>query len=160
MNLHEVKPKPQSGFEAILRRALTEEGITLVNQSVLGAATATLDLTVNVSIEGAATSLIDATYEKLKVVGLKDVIKTFGNCLMLVSCDRVEVIEAPFGCPPSYIFKDCVFCVGKRPEADIQTTYLAMQGVYPDLPPYSQLTPDQKKMISNHIAMLADYLRK
>ena len=160
MNLHEVKPKPQSGFEAILRRDLTEEGITLVNQSVLGAATATLDLTVNVSIEGAATSLIDATYEKLKVVGMKDVRKTLGDCLMLLTCDKVEVLEAPFGCPPSYIFKDCVFCVGKRPETDIQTTYLAMHGIYPDLPPYSQLTTDQKKMISNHIAMLADYLRK
>lgn len=160
MQLHEVEPKPQSGFETILRRALKEEGITLVNQSALGAATATLDVTVNVSIEGAATSLVDATYEKLTIVGMKDVRKTFGDCLMFLSCDKVEVIEAPFGCPPSYIFKDCVFCVGKRPETDMQTTYLAMQGIYPDLPPFSKLTSDQKKMISNHIAMLADYLRK
>lgn len=160
MNLHEVEPKEQNGFEALLRRALKEEGIILVNESVLGTTTATLDVTVKVSIEGAATSLVDATYEKLTVVGMNDVRKTLGNCLMLLTCDKVEVIEAPFGCPPSYIFKDCVFCVGKRPETDIQTTYLAMQGIYQDLPPYSKLTSDQKKMISNHIAMLADYLRK
>lgn len=160
MNLHEVEPKEQNGFEALLRRALKEEGIILVNESVLGTTTATLDVTVKISIEGAATSIVDATYEKLTVVGMNDVRKTLGNCLMLLTCDRVEVIEAPFGCPPSYIFKDCVFCVGKHPETDIQTTYLAMQGIYSDLPPYSKLTSDQKKMISNHIAMLADYLRK
>ena len=160
MNLHEVEPKEQTGFETLLRRALKEEGIILVNESVLGTTTATLDVTVKVSIEGAATSTVDATYEKLTVVGMNDVRKTLGNCLMLLTCDRVEVIEAPFGCPPSYIFKDCVFCVGKHPEADIQTTYLAMQGIYSDLPPYSKLTSDQKKMISNHVAMLADYLRK
>ncbi|QZE59748.1 hypothetical protein pEaSNUABM39_00168 [Erwinia phage pEa_SNUABM_39] len=46
------------------------------------------------------------------------------------------------------------------PKRNIQTTYLAMQGIYPDLPPFSQLTIDQRKMIRTHIDMLADYLRK
>lgn len=160
MNLHEVQPKPHGDFETLLRRALKEEGIILVHQSVLGAATATLDVTVKVSIEGAATSNVDATYEKLSVLGMTDVRKTLGNCLMLLECDRIEVLDTPFGCPTSYLFKDCVFCVGKKQETDIQTTYLAMHGIYPDLPPYSQLTSDQKKMISTHIDMLADYLRK
>ncbi len=160
MNLHEVQPKPHGDFETLLRRALNEEGIILVHQSVLGAATATLDVTVKVSIEGAATSIVDATYEKLSVLGMSDVRKTLGNCLMLLGCDRIEVLDTPFGCPTSYLFKDCVFCVGKKQETDIQTTYLAMHGIYPDLPPYSQLTSDQKKMISTHIDMLADYLRK
>ena len=160
MNLHEVQPKPKNEFETLLRRALKEEGIILVHQSVLGASVAQLDVRVNVTIEGAATSLVDATYEKLTVVGMDDVRKTLGNCLMFMSCDSVEVIDAPFGVPPSYIFKNCIFCVGKRPETDIQTTYLAMHGIYPDLPPFSKLTSDQKKMISDHIAMLADYLRK
>lgn len=127
---------------------------------MLGAATATLDVTVKVSIEGAATSNVDATYEKLSVLGMTDVRKTLGNCLMLLECDRIEIIEASFGCPPSYLFRDCVFCVGKRQETDIQTTYLAMQGIYPDLPPFNRLTIAQKEMITSHIEMLADYLRK
>lgn len=160
MNLHEVQPKPHGDFETLLRRALKEEGIILVHQSVLGAATATLDVTVKVSIEGAATSNVDATYEKLSVLGMTDVRKTLGNCLMLLECDRIEIIEASFGCPPSYLFRDCVFCVGKRQETDIQTTYLAMQGIYPDLPPFNRLTIAQKEMITSHIEMLADYLRK
>ncbi|UAW96659.1 hypothetical protein pEaSNUABM22_00172 [Erwinia phage pEa_SNUABM_22] len=46
------------------------------------------------------------------------------------------------------------------PKRNIQTTYLAMQGIYPDLPPFSKLTLDQKRMIRNHVEMLADYLRK
>lgn len=160
MDLYAIEPKPRNEFEVILHRALKEEGITLVSQSVLGAATAQLDVRVNVSIEGAATSLVDATYEKLTAVGMSDVRKTLGNCLMFLTCDSVEVLTAPFGGPPSYLFRGCIFCVGKRPEADIQTTYLAMHGIYPDLPPFSKLTPDQKKLISTHIAMLADYLRK
>ena len=160
MDLYEMQPRPHGDFETLLRRALKEEGIILVRQSVLGAATATLDVTVKVSIEGAATSIVDATYEKLSVLGMTDVRKTLGNCLMLLGCDKIEIIEASFDCPTSYLFKDCVFCVGKRQETDIQTTYLAMQGIYPDLPPFNRLTIAQKEMITSHIEMLADYLRK
>lgn len=162
MDLNEMQSEPHRDLETLLRRALAEEGITLVPKSVLGASTATLDVTVKISIEGAATSIVDATYEKLSVLGMSDVRKTLGNCLMLLGCGHIEVMDTPFGCPTSYLFKDCIFAVGEAPEPkrNIQTTYLAMQGIYPDLPPFSKLTLDQRKMIRNHVEMLADYLRK
>ena len=53
-----------------------------------------------------------------------------------------------------------VFKAVKKKELESHTVYLAMQGIYPDLPPFNQLTRDQIVTMRNHIDMLADHLRK
>ena len=149
-----------NSLEDLLHKALKEEGFNLVTSPTFPSLTYKLDLRLEVSIAGAATSTVDATYEVLKLVNMKEVEEKLGKNLVLVSCDCVLVDDNLYGQPPSYIYQGCVFARGERPAPNIQTTYLAMQGIYPDLPSFNRLTIAQKDMIKDHIQMLADYLRK
>ncbi|QZE57377.1 hypothetical protein MPK71_gp168 [Erwinia phage pEa_SNUABM_1] len=149
-----------NNLEDLLHKALKEEGFNMVTSPAFPSLTYTLDLRLDISIAGSATSTVDATYEVLKLVNMKEVEEKLGKNLVLVSCDSVLVDEKFYGQPPAYIYQNCVFAKGERPVPSIQTTYLAMQGIYPDLPPFNRLTLAQKDMIACHIEMLADHLRK
>ncbi|QZE57711.1 hypothetical protein pEaSNUABM17_00165 [Erwinia phage pEa_SNUABM_17] len=149
-----------NSLEDLLHKALKEEGFNMVTSPASPSLTYTLDLRLDVSIAGSATSTVDATYEVLKLVNMKEVEEKLGKNLVLVGCDCVLVDDNLYGQPPAYIYQNCVFARGERPAPNIQTTYLAMQGIYPDLPPFNRLTIAQKDMIKDHIEMLADYLRK
>lgn len=154
--------------EMMLCEALKEKGFTLVEQPDPSNQCTKMDFRLTVEIGGAATSTVDATYEMYDVtaahpyVSLDDLRTLIGSTIVLLSVGSVEPL-APAGCTPysHCILRDCFFQRGKEePKRNIQTTYLAMQGIYQDLPPFSKLTLDQRKMIRNHVEMLADYLRK
>ena len=154
--------------EMMLREALKEKGFTLIDQPDLNSPTTKMDLRLTVEIGGAATSTVDATYEMYDVKtepqyeSLDDLRSRLGNTIVLLSVESIEPI-VPAGCTPysHCILRNCLFQRGKEEhKRNIQTTYLALQGIYPDLPPFRQLSIDQRKVIRTHLEMLADYLRK
>lgn len=154
--------------EMMLCEALKEKGFTLTDQPDPSNQCTKMDFRLSIEIGGAATSTVDATYEMYDVraehpyTSIEDLRLLVGNTIVLLSVESVEpVVQAGFNPYSHYILRNCFFQRGKEePKRNIQTTYLAMQGIYPDLPPFSKLTIDQRKMIRTHIDMLADYLRK
>ncbi|AWY08441.1 hypothetical protein HOT49_gp169 [Erwinia phage vB_EamM_Alexandra] len=151
----------RNDFEHILRSAFRAAGFNVVDRAVFDVASARLDITVTAHVKGAATSTVDATYLEYEADIPAELMKTLGKTIRFVSCDCIEPVEpAHPAAPARWKFRGVVLERGGVPENNMQTTYLAMQGIFPDLPPLNSLTDEQKNMIKNHITMLADYLRK
>lgn len=95
----------------------------------------------------------------VKVSGIDAVSSALGSIdLVLVRVENSNL--SADGMRHTWTLTGAVFKAVKKKELDSRTVYLAMQGLYPDLPPFNQLTQDQLVTMRNHIDMLADHLRK
>lgn len=155
------RSEARTAYETVLHQALRNAGFNMMKHSISGCASVKVDLTVTANIKGAATSLVDATYIEYSVEYPQHLVDTLGKNIRLVAFDLVDDLPEQYpGAPKRLEFRGVVIDRGISSEPDIQTTYLAMHGIFPDLPMFSTLSDDQKTMVKNHITMLADFLRK
>lgn len=169
MNLQNTPHHKTGSIEVseMLRTALREKGFTLTTHPDMRDISTVMDIRLNINIGGAATSTIDAIYETYDVEGvdplgsLSDLRKAFGSTIVLVAYDSVEPVHRIASGPVTeYIYRGCIIYRGRVEQTvpDMQTIYLAMKGQFPNIPAYSELTLEQKTMITNHIGMLVNYI--
>ncbi len=155
------RSETRTAYETVLHQALRNAGFNLMQHSVAGCASAKVDLIVTANLKGAATSLVDATYIEYSVEYPQHIVEKLGWNIRLVTFDLVDDLPEQYpGAPKRLEFRGVILDRGISSDPDIQTTYLAMHGIFPDLPMFSVLSDDQKTMVKNHITMLADFLRK
>lgn len=153
----------------MLRQALKEKGFILTPHPDMRDVHTKMDLRLNINLCGAATSTIDAAYETYDLESdnpdepLSMLKEVFGNTIVLVAYDHVEPVHLTPTSPASaFIYRGCIIHRGRveQEAPNIQTIYLAMKGQFPNIPAYSELTSEQKTMITNHIGMLVNYIEE